>query len=179
MTSLSAEANAHGDAVAGLSGPNRHEQGHLHLGRSGRIAADEEVRAQLCTRCPHTVGVTPRELPTAPPSTSAEVWRPGALARDGAIAVVGGLVLCSLALWFWRQAVLIDFDTSMQDYYFSKARRYGFVGLLALAPGVAGICVRNRQPQVARRLTVFGRTVVLATALLYAVWSLALILFDI
>jgi hypothetical protein len=92
---------------------------------------------------------------------------------------VGGLVLCSLALWFWRQAVLIDFDTSMQDYYFSKARRYGFVGLLALAPGVAGICVRNRQPQVARRLTVFGRTVVLATALLYAVWSLALILFDI
>jgi hypothetical protein len=100
------------------------------------------------------------------------------VARDGAIAVVGGLVLCSLALWFWRHAVLIEFDTSTQAYYISKARWCGLVGLLGLVPGLVGICVRYRQPKVGRRLTAFGRTVVLGAALLYLVGSLALIMLD-
>jgi hypothetical protein len=83
-----------------------------------------------------------------------------------------------LALWFWRQAVLIEFDTSRHDYYMSKARWCGLVGLLALGPALLGICVRDRQPKVGRRLTAFGRTVVLGVALLYLVGSLALMMLD-
>jgi hypothetical protein len=105
--------------------------------------------------------VTPAQLPIAPLSKD-NGRRPGAVERDCAIAVVGGLVLCFLALWFWRQAVLIESDTTTQDYYFSKARSYGSVGMLALAPGF-----------------VFGRIVVFGAAVLYLVGSLALIMLDV
>jgi hypothetical protein len=98
-------------------------------------------------------------------------------ARDGAIAVVGGTVLCALGLWFWREAVLIEFDDTPRDYYMSKARWYGSIGLLALVPGLVGISLRNRRPKAGRRLTALGGTVILA-ALLYLVGSLAMIMLD-
>lgn len=97
------------------------------------------------------------------------------VARDGAIAVTGGFVLCALAIWFLVQANGMVDDTP-RDMAMSKAQWYGGIGILALVPGLLGLVLRVRRPRAGRFLAAFGRMVVLVAAGLYLVGSLALVM---
>lgn len=99
------------------------------------------------------------------------------VARDGAIAVTGGLVLCALAIWFLVQASGMIDDTP-RDVAMSKARWCGGIGLLALVPGLGGFVFCIRRPGTGRMLAAFGRLVVVAAACLYVIGLLALLMID-